>query len=351
MTRRYGGNVARLLFLGALLALAGACTPQNPQSTFDALGPVARDQRFIFLLIFWLGVFVFITVEGALLYTIFRFRRRPGVEAREIHGNNTLEVAWTIAPAIILIIAAVPTVRVIFSSANSPLPPEKGGLVVEATGNQWWFEFKYDYQGQEVVTANEMVIPVGEPVNLKLYSKDVIHSFWVPKLAGKTDMVPNNENTMWFQADEPGVYYGQCAELCGESHAKMRFRVIAMPRPEFEAWLAKEASPAAPPTDPLAQEGEKVFTQAGCIACHTINGNRVARGRVGPDLTHLASRTTLAAGIMENNQENLRRWLEDPESLKPGNLMSRNAPVYTDPARALTDREISALIAYLQSLK
>ena len=345
------GSLIALLLLGTIIALLAGCTPSHPQSTFDTQGPVSKSQAALFYVILWAGLFVFVAVGGAILYTIIRYRRRGQQgDPPQIHGHPQLEVAWTIAPAIVLAIVAVPTLLTIFDNANSPQPPEKGGLLVEAIGRQWWFEFRYpDY---DVVTANELHVPVNEAVNVRLASMDVIHSFWIPKLAGKVDMIPNNENTIWFQADEPGEYFGQCAEFCGVSHANMRFRVIAESREEFEAWLEAQAAPALEPADPLAREGMEVFmsTRAGCRGCHTIEGTK-ARGQKGPDLTHFAGRRHFAGSIRENTQENLRRWLENPDRVKPGNVMAREAAVYTDPERALRETEISALIAYLRSLK
>ncbi len=295
---------------------------------------------------------MFVVVMAALLYAVIRYRRRLGDDIPEqIHGNTRLEIAWSIAPALILIAVAIPTVITIFDNANSPLPPEKGGLEVEVIAHQWWFEFRYPEAN--VVTANELHIPVGEVVNLKLDSVDVIHSFWIPKLAGKVDMIPNSQNTMWIQADQPGDYYGQCAEFCGESHANMKFRVVAEPLEDFDNWLQAQSVDAVEPVEPLAKQGHDLFIsrEASCFACHTISGSRRAQGQVGPNLTHFASRQHFAGSILENTQDNLRKWLQDPQSVKPGNLMARDATIYTDPNLTLTEPEISALIAYLQSLK
>jgi len=229
--------------------------------------------------------------------------------------------------------------------------PDSEAMTVRATGNQWWFEFEIEELG--LVTANELRIPVGEVINLDLQSNDVIHSFWVPKLAGKVDMIPNNDNTMWMQADEVGTFFGQCAEFCGESHANMRFRVIVQTREDFDAWVEQQLSDAVIPSDPLAKQGHDLFMSidAGCWACHTIRGSSNAYGQVGPDLTHFASRLHLASGIMDNTHENLVRWLTDPNDVKPGNIMSRDATVYNDPTQTLTDPEIAALAAYLRSLE
>ena len=195
-------------------------------------------------------------------------------------------------------------------------------------------------------------MPVGEVINVTLDSKDVLHSFWIPKLAGKVDMVPANNNFMWFQADKEGVYNGQCAEFCGESHANMRFMVVAQPRAEFDAWVVAQKGPGVVPVEPLAVQGKVLFEGgAQCWSCHKVEGSDRSRGTKGPNLGHLASRQHLAAGIMENTQANLRMWLEDPCAVKPGNIMCRDAAVYNDPGKALAESDISALVAYLQSLK
>ena len=350
-TGRWTRRVAGLATLGLLLTVLAGCTPSHPQSTFDTLGPVSRSQANLFYVLFWVGVIVFVAVTVALIYVVIRYRRKEGDEDPEqLHGHSKLEIAWTVAPTLLLAGIAVPTVLTIFDNANSPLPPADGGLLVEATGHQWWFEFEYPEYG--ITTANELHIPVGEPINFALNSVDVIHSFWVPKLAGKVDMVPNNDNTMWFQAREPGEYLGQCAEFCGVSHADMRLKVVALPRADFDAWVAAQQAPAVESADPLAQAGKEIFfsVEAGCRGCHTIDGSS-ARGRIGPNLTHFASRSDFAGGIIENSQQNLRAWLEDPEEMKPANKMGRDGIVYNDPDRALTEPEISALIAYLRTLE
>ena len=351
-SRHRTGNVGVLLFV-FLVALLAGCTPEHPQSTFDTSGPVARSQLVLFYWIFWAATIVGVAVGGAILYIVIRYRRRPGdPDPPQIHGHRRLEIGWTILPALVLVVVAVPSVLTIFYNANSPEP---SAMEVEVIGHQWWFEFRYpdpnDPEGQ-IVTANEMHIPSGEVVNIKLDSKDVIHSFWIPKLAGKIDMVPNSPNTMWIEADEPGEYYGQCAEFCAVAHALMRFRVIAAPRPEFDDWLRLQATPASVPEEPLAQEGKALFEGNGeCFACHTVEGVRRARGTTGPNLTHLAGRRRIVAGLMENTQANLERWLQDPASLKPGNIMARDARIYTEADMKLTPSEITALVSYLQTLR
>jgi cytochrome c oxidase subunit 2 len=247
---------------------------------------------------------------------------------------------------------AVPTIQTIFYNANSPEP---GALTVNVVARQWWWEFRYPHPteaDQEVITANELHIPVNEVVNIVLDSKDVLHSFWIPKIAGKVDVVPNNTNIMWIEADDPGEYLGQCAEFCGVAHANMRFRVIAESREEFDAWLLRQAAPAFDSTDPLVIEGRALFEgQAQCFACHTVAGVKKARGTRGPNLTHLASRGHIAAGLYENTRANLMMWLIDPEAAKPGNIMSRDASVYNDPNMELTEAQLEALVAFLRSLR
>lgn len=354
----HGGAQPRrlLLALGAFLVLLllVSCYPSNPMSTFDAQGPVARSQLNLFWVIFWAAVFVFVTVEGVLVYSVIRYRRRPGQGTpAQVEGNSRLEVAWTIAPAIVLAVIAVPTVTTLFELAEPP--PGEDVLEVRVIGHQWWFEFQYpdltyrdaDGKARVLTTANELHIPVGVAVNFTLESGDVIHSFWVPKLGGKTDLIPNNVNTMWLKADEPGVYFGQCAEFCGLSHALMRFRVIAEPREEFDRWVQGQMRPPVTPTEELATEGARIFAEealAGgqrCVFCHTVEGLQI-QGTTGPNLSHVASRSTIAAALMERTDENLARWLKDPPAMKPGSIM---------PNLALTESQIGALVAYLQTLE
>ncbi|MBI2166131.1 MAG: cytochrome c oxidase subunit II [Chloroflexi bacterium] len=343
--RRY---LSLLLFLFPLLALLLACTPSHPQSTFDALGDVAQKQLLLFRVIFWAAVFVFVVVEAILLYSVIRFRRRPNqAHPVPIHGNSRLEWAWTLAPAIVLAVIAVPTVRYVFETGNVP---ENEALRIKVIGHQWWWEFRYPQEYGNVVTANELRIPVGQVVVLTLESKDVIHSFWIPKLAGKVDLIPNRTNIMWIRAESEGEFYGQCAEFCGIAHAKMRFRVKAEASESFEAWVKAMKAPPPPPGSDAEAEGARLFTQKGCIACHKIEGT-AAVGILGPNLTLFASRSTVGAGILDNTEYNVARWLRDPDEVKRGNLMAALAPFYRDPTMRLKEGEIEALVAYLHSLQ
>ena len=349
------------LGLLSLVVLLIACTPSHPQSTFEAAGPVARNQLNLFWILFWASLGIFIVVVGALLFTLVRFREKPGTKLPvQTHGNRKLEIAWTVAPALLLIALAVMTVQTLFELES---PSQDDPLLVEVIAHQWWFEFYYPQYN--ITTANEFNIPVGRDVSFKVDSQDVIHSFWVPKLAGKMDIIPNVTNRTWFNASEPGLYYGQCAEFCGIAHAFMKFRVIAQPEEEWNSWLASQVAPPTFATEGLAAEGSLVFNTKGCITCHTVSGpdaqamrdSRTASFLAdqplvhGPNLTHFASRGSFAGSMFETTDENLAAWLRDPEGEKPGNRMARLADAFNNPAMALTEDDITALVAYLQSLE
>ena len=345
-----------LLLVGVLLLVS--C---GPQSTFEAKGEVARKQLTLFWIIFGLGVFVFVVVEGALLYSAIRFRRKPGQGLpAQVHGNQKLEIAWTIAPALILVGVAVPTLIVIFdtsASAESDLPR----VQVEVIAHQWWWEFRYPEY--DVWTANELHVPVGNRIDITLKSDDVIHSFWVPNLRGKTDVIPRSVNETWFVADEPGIYDGQCTEFCGDSHANMRMKLIAQTQEDFDNWVKDYKSPPSQPTGEAVQ-GAVLFASKGCILCHSKDGPETLELREsqrqaffrgdpvvpGPNLTQFATRTTMAAGILPLTESNVKRWLRSPDDVKPGNRMEELATIYSDPDLALTEEEVSALAAYLLSL-
>ena len=340
---RSGNKLKRILSIAPLasaVAWAQGVFAEVPQSVFAPAGPVAQTQLNLLSLTLWIAIGIFVVVGSILLYTVIRFRARPGDPIpKQIQGNTTLEVIWTVIPIIILIVIAVPTVRDAFGLASPP--PVDDVLNVRVIGYQWWWAFEYPDLG--IVTANELRVPVGKVVNLTLESNDVIHSFWVPRLAGKMDVIPNRVNTMWFVAEEAGIYYGQCAEFCGTSHANMRFRVIAQPENEFHAWVeGRRAVETFSPANDLVARGQAIFESTGtCFACHNVDGT-AANGQVGPDLTDFASRTTIAAGLLANTPENLARWLRDPQAVKPGALM---------PRLPLSDDDIQALTAFLYSLE
>ena len=351
-TSRPGRGFYVSAFLLVALILVG-CADQYPQSTLHPDSGFARDLADLFRDIFWWAVPVFLIVEGLLLFILFRYRDRgePG-RARDVHGNTGLEIGWTLAPAVILVFIAVPTIEMIFERDRPPADAD--ALTIEVVGHQWWWEFRYPEVG--VVTANEPHVPVGRTVYWRLRSGDVIHSFWVPKLGGKRDVLPGRENFIWYGADSAGVYWGQCAEYCGLQHANMGMRVIAEEPQAFRDWVQEQLSPAAEPAvsldttevgpegsprDSLIARGREVFATSACIGCHTIRGVSEVSS-IGPDLTHVGSRRTLAAATLENTPENMRRWIEDPQEVKPGNLM---------PDTGLSDAQIEALVAYLESLK
>ena len=351
--------------LAAAAFLLAACGEGLPQNTLEPAGDIADRQRDLFMIVFWIAVVVFVVVEGALLYVSFRYRRRRNEEAEQVHGNTRLEIVWTVIPALILAGLAFPTVGTIFSLARKP-PGQP--LEITVTGHQWWWEFEYGEGG--VVTANEMVIPVGQPVYLRLLSDEtpgglagftddgrpipedaipVIHSFWVPRLAGKQDLVPGREEQMNIEADAPGTYMGQCAEFCGISHANMRLRVRALPPNEFTAWVAEQKADAREPLSADAIAGRELFfdtallEQNSCINCHVIRGTDAA-ARVGPDLTHFADRTMFAGTMFETNETNVFNWIKNTRAMKPGVVM----PVFEG---LLTDEQIRQLTAYILSLE
>jgi len=328
----------RLWLATAALAMSG-CGGPFPQSTLHPRSDFARGTDALFTDIFWWAAAVFVVVELMLLVAIVRFRHREGRAApRPTHGHTLMEIGWTLAPAVILVFVAVPTVRTIFATAGEA-PAD--ALKVDVIGHQWWWEFRYPELA--LVTANELHVPLGRVVQLSITSADVIHSFWAPPLGGKRDAIPGHMTRIAFRPDSVGDYSGQCAEFCGASHANMRLRVIVDSDSGFGRWATVQlAGPAAPAPGTLAGRGRAVFARSACIGCHTIQG--VSPGVIGPNLTHVGSRTTIASGLFPNDSAHLARWIADAPSLKPGSLMTRMQP-------PLTDADIAALGAYLQSLK
>jgi cytochrome c oxidase subunit 2 len=351
------GRPARAAALLALGLLVAACSGE--QSALDPAGPYAQRPHDLILWVFGIAAFVFVLVQGLILYTSWRFRRREGDDSmpEQTHGNTKLEVVWTVIPAIILAAIAIPTVQMIFEQMAEP---EGEFLTVEVIGHRWWFEYYYPEYG--IYTANEMAIPVGVPVRLEMTATDparaadlgVIHSFWIPRLAGKQDLVPGHTTYLNLQADAPGRYIGQCAEYCGLSHANMRARVVALEPAEFAAWIAAQTTPAAvPAAGTLEARGRELFGDLGarqaCASCHAVWEGDGPRGPgVGPDLTHLFSRTEFAGAIHDLTPELLRAWLANPNALKP---MQYDVNGIGMPNLNLTDEELDALVAYLQTLR
>lgn len=335
--------------------LVGAgCSGPFPQSTFSTGSEQAGALSNLFILIFGLAVIVFLLVQGALIFTVIRFRARPGApDPKPIHGHTTLEIGWTLAPAFIISLIAIPTVREIWLEA---LAEPENPVVVDVVGHQWWWEFNYPDLG--VRTANELHLPQGRAIVLNVTSADVIHSFWAPGLAGKRDVILGRTNRIMFTPDSLGVFLGQCAEYCGASHANMRLRVVVNPEEEFDAWVAAQTAPPVPPDSmsALGQQGFELFrtpkTPAthSCLACHMVAG--VTFGVAGPNLTHFASRATMAGGVMENTAENVTRWLRNPAEVKPGmGNLTHTGSIIGMPDVALSDAEIDALVAYLRGLR
>jgi cytochrome c oxidase subunit 2 len=334
----YFDAVPRLQSLWLLpAALCLGCGGPFPQSTLAPKSDFGGAIDALFTNIFWWAVVVFVIVEGLLLFAILRYRARTGsLEPKPVHGHTALEIGWTLAPALILVFIAVPTMRTIFATAGHA--PE-GALRVEVVGHQWWWEYRYPALG--ITAVNELHLPVGTPVQLDMTSADVIHSFWVPALAGKRDLTQGRTNRIAFRPDSVGEYWGQCAEFCGASHANMRLRVFVQPDSMFDAWVAQQrAAPGSVARGTPAERGRQVFSRSACIGCHTIAG--VSRGTIAPDLTHVGSRTTIAGALFPNTAENLRRWITNAPSLKPGAQM---------PSQGLSDADLTAVIAYLQSLR
>jgi cytochrome c oxidase subunit 2 len=338
------------LLLTLLLAclVATGCDTGDKMSTFDVMGPVSQIQLGCFYASFWVSVLIFVVVGSLMVFTIFRFRHSVALNPNaplppQTHGSAPLEIALTAVSVLLLVVIAVPTLKGIVQTAEPPDPDN--ALHITVKGYQWWWAFEYP---NGVVTANELHIPLGKSVVCHLKSMDVIHSFWVPKLAGKVDVIPGQHNELWLRADVPGKYYGQCAEFCGDSHADMRFRVITMYDNEYNTWLAHQKAPAEKPSNELEQKGYEIFMKGpkdgqACSTCHTIGGTP-AMGLVGPNLTHVGQRTTIAAGMLDENREGFETWLTHLGDVKPGNKMLL-ANLH------LTDDEVKALSAYLVSLR
>ncbi|MFL5801232.1 MAG: cytochrome c oxidase subunit II [Roseiflexaceae bacterium] len=328
----FRGRAERGLVAGGALLLGSCAAP----SALAPQGPAAERIAGLWWIMFGLASTIYGVVLTLLLIGLFRRRRlEPEHEHRPSDGRAWILGGGVALPVAVLILLFALTLGTMASLAAPP----SDALTVELAGHQWWWEVRYP-NGQ-VITANELHIPAGQPVRLLLTSADVIHSFWAPELHGKIDLTPGRTSSFWIEARQPGVYRGFCAEYCGDQHAKMAFLVIAEPPDQFTTWLERQRQAAPAPTAPLAQQGLLVFQRAGCPLCHTIRDAQAATA-AGPDLTHLADRRTIAAGALANTHDNLASWLKNPQAIKPGNKM---------PAPALTAEELQALLAYLESMK
>jgi cytochrome c oxidase subunit 2 len=347
-------RLASCLRLAALLVplalvLAG-CETDDPLNTLTDRGTFSEEARSLFYLTFWIAVVIFFAVEGFLLWVLIRFRARPNRDEMPVqtHGNTRLEIFWTIVPAALLAILTIPTISKIVELSRQP----DDALQLQIIGHQWWFEFRYKGPNDEdIIFANELHIPAGRKVFVKMTSVDVIHSFWVPNLAGKQDLVPNHTTQLWFDAKEPGVYQGQCAEFCGESHALMRFLVIADTEADFDEWLANQARAAPTFVSGSAARGQQIFMGNACIGCHSIKGTS-ATGRTAPDLTHFGSRTTIAGNRLDKSDpEHIADWIKHPPQYKPGALMPSWGTGTPGDNVKLSDDDINAVVDYLQALR
>ena len=337
-----------LVLLAGVLLAAGLCTASTPHhnpvpSIFEPRSTPAESIRHLSHFVLGVTAAIFLVVFSLLSYVVVKFRRRVGDAGREpaqVYGSTQIELAWTVIPILIVAVLFAATARVIHAIEDAPKPAS--ALDVTVIGHQFWWEFRYPKFG--IVTANELHVPVSvtahpTPTFLKLLSADTDHSFWVPQLAGKMDLIPNHPNETWLDPHETGLFLGQCAQYCGTEHAKMLLRVYVDSPEDFNAWVRAQQQPVNP--DEKEPAGRRVFETTACVNCHSVSGTN-GTGRFGPDLTHLMSRRTIAAGAAENTPENLRLWIQNPDAIKTGSLM---------PAMKLNDAELDALVRYLKALQ
>jgi cytochrome c oxidase subunit 2 len=366
LARRRQGLARALPLLGmaavVALVLAG-CGGAQPYSTLSPKTSKADDIQNLYRIIFWAATVVFIGVQAAIVYIILRFRRRNEDRPEQIHGNRRLELAWTIIPAVVLLVIFIPTAQVIYNHASAE---ENADFSVDVYGKQWWWEIQYpnipgskEGPDEHLTTANEIHIPQGADVVFNMRSNNVIHSFWVPQLSGKKDIIPGHDNKLQFKADTPGEYFGECAEFCGAAHAWMRFRVIVEPKPVFDAWVAAwHQPPPVPDANPTTADVNDTPPAFGvCLVCHRVSGTnaQIAQQGInanvesigaGPNLTMFGCRHTIGAGILENTPENLKTWLEHTDQVKEGVYM----PNYYK-AGQIKDQQVAELVDYLGKLK
>ena len=334
--------------LPAASVLLSSCGLNTHQSALDSAGMQANRLEDLWWMFFYITAAVYLIVMAVLLVAILRTRKvtertAPEIkpdENRERRAGNVVKaaVAITVITLFALMVTSFRTGRAINSLQTAPNP-----LSIKITGNQWWWNITYVDAAptNNIQTANELHLPVGRPVKLELTSTDVIHSFWLPNMHGKKDLIPNYPTTFYFEPDTIGTYTGQCAEFCGYQHAKMRFNVVVESQEDFDKWVAAQRTTPPPPSNDVLQKGQQIFLTSTCIQCHAIQGT-LANGSVGPNLTHVASRTFLAAGSLPNTEANLRNWITDPQKIKPGNRM---------PMNTFSDEDLNALVAYIESLK
>jgi cytochrome c oxidase subunit II len=340
-----GWQIALLLFgsASALWAVGPDGTSGHGTKIFSRASTPAKSIADLSVFVLVITGIIFVVVFALLVYSVVKFRGRAidaGHEPAQVYGSTQIELAWTIIPILIVVVLFLATARVIHAIQDAPEPA--GALDVTVVGHQYWWEFRYPKLG--IVTTNELHIPVSDPDHptptfLQLLSADSDHSFWVPELAGKTDLIPNHPNRMWMDPQRTGIFVGQCAQYCGVQHAKMLLRVSVDSPAEFAAWVRGQQQPAV--QDASVETGRRVFESNACMNCHTVAGTP-ADGRFGPDLTHLMSRVTIAAGAAENTHDNLRLWIQNPSALKPGSLM---------PAMKLSDADLDAVVNYMETLK
>jgi cytochrome c oxidase subunit II len=346
-SKHWSGGATQLLLLFLWrLSPTFAQSAEPALSPTNIFAPASTPAHLIFgLSLFVLGVtaLIFVVVFSLLVYSVVKFRRRANDDGREppqVYGSNQVEIAWTVIPIIIVVTLFMATARVIAAIQDAPPPPN--AIEVVAIGHQFWWEFRYP--ALNVVSANELHVPVSDPAQptptfIKLLSADTDHSFWVPRLAGKTDLIPNHPNSTWIDPHETGLYLGQCAQYCGTQHAKMLLRVYVQTRDDFDNWIQQQSQPARR-NDPVS-DGQRIFEATACVNCHNVSGT-VADGRFGPDLTHLMSRETIASGAAPNTPSNLRQWIRQPDTIKPGCKM---------PAMELSDRDVELVAGYLETLR
>jgi cytochrome c oxidase subunit 2 len=347
--KRKASSITRSAVGGIALALGlitGAAAEPHSAGLSNIFAPESTPAKSIFdLSLFVLAVtaIIFTVVFTLLVYSITKFRSQASNADREpaqVYGSTQIELAWTIIPVLIVVVLFLASARVIHAVQDAPIPAS--AVQVTAIGHQYWWEFRYPNLG--VVTANELHVPVSDPAHptptfLKLLSADTDHSFWIPQLAGKTDLIPNHPNNMWIDPHRTGLFLGQCAQYCGTQHAKMLLRVYVDSPEEFASWVQVQRRSAV--LDEKAAAGRRVFETTACINCHAVSGT-IANGVFGPDLTHLMSRDTIASGAAQNTKENLRTWIKNPDEIKPGSLM---------PAMQLNDADLDAVVAYMETLR